>query len=147
MLQTLCKHISRSLIQSDYLTVSHIHFHAFPNSRKQKHSASINLRHPYHPICPSVRNCQYLLRSPSNSKMTCCAINLRGRGLCYQFSDTSVHDPGTFHIKYCKQFIDICPRHLEFQGGFEGLGPWKNLPTAEVSAKNYKRQWFFISIF
>ena len=95
MLQTLCKHISRSLIQSDYLTVSHIHFHAFPNSRKQKHSASINLRHPYHPICPSVRNCQYLLRSPSNSKMTCCAINLRGRGLCYQFSDTSVHDPGT----------------------------------------------------
>ena len=85
MLQTLCKHISRSLIQSDYLTVSHIHFHAFPNSRKQKPSASINLRHPYHPICPSVRNCQYLLRSPSNSKMTCCAINLRGRGYAINF--------------------------------------------------------------
>lgn len=28
---------------------------------------------------------------------------------------------GTFHIKYCKQFIDICPRHLEWRFWFLGL--------------------------
>ena len=139
MLQTLCKRISRSLIQSDYLTVSHIHFHAFPNSRKQKHSASINLRHPYHPICPSVRNCQYLLRSPSNSKMTCCAINLRPRGLCYQFSDTSVHDPGWDQLAPSTSNIansSSTSARVTWSGGFDSWA-LKKLATAEELSSYY----------
>ena len=127
--------------------------YSFPRISEFKKAKTFSLYQPQTSISshlPSVRNCQYLLRSPSNSKMTCCAINLRGRGVCYQFSDTSVHDPGwhshgTFHIKYCKQFIDICPRHLEWW--FWRPGALKKLANRRSFSKKLLTTMILISIF
>ena len=117
--------------------------YSFPRISEFKKAKTFSLYQPQTSVSshlPSVRNCQYLLRSPSNSAMTLLCHQFTGPGGMLSIfrhlgSWSRLGSVGTFHIKYCKQFIDICPRHLEWW--FWRPGALKKLATAEVSAKNY----------
>ena len=101
--------------------------YSFPRISEFKKAKTFSLYQPQTSISshlPSVRNCQYLLRLPSNSKMTCCAINLRGRGYAINFQTPRFMIPVGISWHLPHQILQTVHRHLPSSPGVVVLKAW-----------------------